>query len=73
MLGWNILTAYDREEQQPLEDFFQAKGLKTKNEMLDDVGCPIGTNQPVLTVASRAHSLQQRSRMQIWRHPTKKS
>lgn len=26
----------NREEQKPLEDFFQAKGLKTKNEMLDD-------------------------------------
>ena len=25
------------EEQQPLEEFFQAKGLKTRNEMLDDV------------------------------------
>lgn len=25
------------EEQKPLEEFFQAKGLRTKNEMLDDV------------------------------------
>ena len=25
------------EEQKPLEDFFAAKGLKTRNEMLDDV------------------------------------
>ena len=31
------LTASNREEQQPLEEFFQAKGLKTRNEMLDDV------------------------------------
>lgn len=27
----------NREEQKPLEDFFQAKGLRTKNEMMDDV------------------------------------
>jgi len=26
-----------REEQQPLENFFRAKGIKTKNEMADDV------------------------------------
>ena len=26
-----------REEQKPLELFFQAKGLRTKNEMVDDV------------------------------------
>jgi structure-specific recognition protein 1 len=25
------------EEQQPLENFFRAKGIKTKNEMADDV------------------------------------
>lgn len=25
------------EEQKPLEEFFQAKGLKTRNEMLEDV------------------------------------
>ena len=28
------------EEQKPLEDFFQVKNLKTKNEMLDDVSIP---------------------------------
>ena len=25
------------EEQKPLEEFFEAKGLKTKNEMTEDV------------------------------------
>lgn len=34
------LTKYS-EEQKPLEDFFQAKGLKTRNEMLDDVSPPL--------------------------------
>lgn len=29
------------EEQKPLEEFFQAKGLKAKNEMLDDVSSPV--------------------------------
>ncbi|KAF2435509.1 FACT complex subunit pob3 [Tothia fuscella] len=28
----------NREEQQPLEDFFRLKGIKTKNEMADDSG-----------------------------------
>ncbi|KAF1951689.1 SSrecog-domain-containing protein [Byssothecium circinans] len=28
----------NREEQQPLENFFRAKGIKTKNEMADDSG-----------------------------------
>ena len=36
----NIKTS---EEQQPLEDFFQAKNLKTKNEMIDDVCSPCNT------------------------------
>ena len=31
----------NREEQKPLEEFFQAKNLKTRNEMLDDVSFPI--------------------------------
>jgi hypothetical protein len=26
-----------REEQHPLEEFFQAKNIRTKNEMVDDV------------------------------------
>jgi hypothetical protein len=32
----------NREEQQPLEDFFKLKGLKFKNEMTEDVSfsCP---------------------------------
>jgi len=29
------------EEQKPLEDFFQAKNLKVRNEMLDDVSLAI--------------------------------
>jgi hypothetical protein len=28
---------FHSEEQKPLEDFFRAKGIKTKNEMADDV------------------------------------
>lgn len=32
-----LLTTFQSEEQKPLEEFFQAKGLKAKNEMLDDV------------------------------------
>lgn len=31
------------EEQQPLENFFRAKGIKTKNEMADDVSGSHGT------------------------------
>jgi hypothetical protein len=27
----------NREEQQPLEEFFKAKNIRFKNEMLDDV------------------------------------
>lgn len=37
---WSINNYADyvnREEQKPLEDFFQTKGLRTKNEMMDDV------------------------------------
>ena len=29
--------AHHSEEQKSLEEFFQTKGLKTRNEMLDDV------------------------------------
>ena len=32
-----LLTQDYSEEQQPLENFFRAKGIKTKNEMADDV------------------------------------
>jgi len=32
-----LLTNLHSEEQKPLEEFFAAKGLKTRNEMLDDV------------------------------------
>lgn len=32
-----ILTVCRREEQQPLEDFFRAKNIRTKNDMADDV------------------------------------
>lgn len=31
------LTTDHREEQQPLEDFFKAKGLKVRNEMNEEV------------------------------------
>ncbi|KAL8708196.1 MAG: hypothetical protein Q9220_006866 [cf. Caloplaca sp. 1 TL-2023] len=34
--GENQFSNINREEQKPLEEFFQAKGLRTKNEMLDD-------------------------------------
>ena len=36
-LSGRILLNIASEEQKPLEDFFAAKGLKTRNEMLDDV------------------------------------
>ena len=32
------------EEQQPLESFFRAKGIKTKNEMADDVSTAFSLN-----------------------------
>lgn len=32
-----MLMHGNSEEQQPLENFFRAKGIKTKNEMADDV------------------------------------
>ena len=31
-----MLTSRSSEEQQPLEDFFKAKNIRFKNEMLDD-------------------------------------
>lgn len=34
--GEHQFSNINREEQKPLEEFFQAKGLKAKNEMLDD-------------------------------------
>ncbi|KAL8941197.1 MAG: hypothetical protein Q9211_001911 [Gyalolechia sp. 1 TL-2023] len=34
--GEHQFSNINREEQKPLEEFFQAKGLRTKNEMLDD-------------------------------------
>ncbi|KAK5946790.1 FACT complex subunit [Knufia obscura] len=34
--GEHQFSNINREEQQPLEDFFKAKGLKFKNEMLED-------------------------------------
>lgn len=36
------------EEQKPLEEFFQAKGLKAKNEMLDDVSALLSEPNEVL-------------------------
>ena len=35
--GEHQFSNINREEQKPLEEFFQAKNLKTRNEMLDDV------------------------------------
>ncbi|KZF25048.1 SSrecog-domain-containing protein [Xylona heveae TC161] len=34
--GEHQFSNINREEQQPLEEFFKAKGLRTKNEMADD-------------------------------------
>ncbi|KAH0556458.1 FACT complex subunit [Trichoglossum hirsutum] len=34
--GEHQFSNINREEQQPLEDFFKRKGLRTKNEMVDD-------------------------------------
>ena len=37
------------EEQKPLEEFFEAKGLKTRNEMTEDVKhCSITTSRKLL-------------------------
>lgn len=36
--GEHQFSNINREEQQPLESFFRAKGIKTKNEMADDSG-----------------------------------
>lgn len=35
-MGEHQFSNINREEQQPLEDFFKAKGIKFKNEMLED-------------------------------------
>lgn len=35
-LGEHQFSNINREEQQPLEDFFKAKGIRFKNEMLED-------------------------------------
>ncbi|KAF2752278.1 SSrecog-domain-containing protein [Sporormia fimetaria CBS 119925] len=35
-LGEHQFSNINREEQQPLENFFRAKGIKTKNEMADE-------------------------------------
>lgn len=63
-----------REEQKPLEDFFQAKNLKIRNEMLDDVShhhlfyfqvarqsCPCNCNErqyPTLTITQSSALIQ---------------
>lgn len=36
-LGEHQFSNINREEQQPLEEFFKAKNIRFKNEMLDDV------------------------------------
>jgi hypothetical protein len=40
-----VLTHVHSEEQQPLENFFRAKGIKTKNEMADDVSIRKSTSE----------------------------
>ena len=35
--SYGCANEWYREEQKPLEDFFAAKNLKIRNEMLDDV------------------------------------
>lgn len=62
-----LLTHDDSEEQQPLENFFRAKGIKTKNEMADDVSTshqypPYGTN----AVNSQEQFLQPHSKTTTW-------
>lgn len=37
--GEHQFSNINREEQQPLEDFFKAKSLKVRNEMAEDVSC----------------------------------
>ena len=71
-MGGNRQLTCDSEEQQPLENFFRAKGIKTKNEMADDVssrvpGMATSTNA---AMCSREPSLRQRSKMRIWRRAT---
>ncbi|KAL4888377.1 FACT complex subunit pob3 [Aspergillus ambiguus] len=40
-LGEHQFSNINREEQQPLEDFFKAKGIRIKNEMSDDTSALI--------------------------------
>ena len=57
-----------REEQKSLEDFFEIKGLKTKNEMTEDVSSNSTLIQrQMLTCYSRVLLLRQHSRMLTWR------
>jgi structure-specific recognition protein 1 len=44
-----ISNQHYSEEQQPLENFFRAKGIKTKNEMADDVRVSLLINVIALT------------------------
>lgn len=37
----DISDIYTSEEQSSLQEFFEAKKLKFKNEMLDDVSCDL--------------------------------
>lgn len=37
-MGEHQFSNINREEQQPLEDFFKAKGIRIKNEMTEDAG-----------------------------------
>jgi hypothetical protein len=52
-LGPCITNARYSEEQQPLENFFRAKGIKTKNEMADGDSDGGGDDAPEEELAER--------------------
>jgi hypothetical protein len=56
---------YYSEEQQPLENFFRAKGIKTKNEMADDVRLWNPSHDLADHMFSLARYSQRLSRMKI--------
>lgn len=66
------LTCGTSEEQQPLESFFRAKGIKTKNEMADDVSksAPPSHDGANDISASLERYSRQRSRMMNSRQAT---
>lgn len=50
--GEHQFSNINREEQQPLEDFFKVKSLKFKNEMADDVSCLRPAPHVISTIAA---------------------